>query len=258
MAKRKQKVKRVSTRSKKTQLQNISKINITIGDKYKKPQEDRVSLERTYASSTSYLPTVPSGQVLLEAPNRQMMNVPEPLRRSNYATLPASMNPVTIQPVVNGSAKDPQPSIGVPIIQAGNVNDLAPRQAQSTLVKNRNVIPNLSSASTILSRPSYSAPSTPLSVPPQNMLQPRQREYSFLDLVERNPNDAQAPVDIQQANALQNAMRTPIRQPVVPYQPYVRSSGAKGRPSMEEGVERMRHSEEQFYRMMGQPKKLSQ
>lgn len=207
MAKRKQKVKRITktTKTSKSQrLQNISNIKINIGKDFSK-KDDRVTLAPTKTSSTTYLPTAPSNTILLEAPNRLYSNVPEPLRRYTYATLPAVSNPITVQPVVNGSARDHNPAIGVPIIQAGNINDLSARQSQSTLVKNRDIIPNLSLGTSMLSTPSRSFSSTPNMTPPQSMLTPRQHSFSGMDLLERNPNEASRPIDIQQANAVQRS-----------------------------------------------------
>lgn len=206
MPKRKQTKKRtIKTKSSSQRLQNISKININIGKEFmkqmKKPRNDQVSLAPASISSTTYYPTTPQTTTLLEAPNRNYANVPEPLRRNIYATLPAVMNPVKTAPVVNGSAKDPQPVPNAPIVVDTNPNDLKPKQSQFTAIKPspRNMIPNLSSASSILSTPSsyQSVPSSPLMVPPVFMLTPRQHSFSSLDLLERDPNQASQPIDTQ-------------------------------------------------------------
>lgn len=274
MAKRKQKAKRVvKTKSSSQRMQNISKININIGKEFKqammrekreKKRNDQVSLAPVSYSTTTYLPTTPQTTTLLEAPNRQYANVPEPLRRNVYASLPAVSNPVKTAPVVNGSSRDPQPQMNAPIIIDTNKNDLAPRQVSYTEIKPspRNMIPNLSvsSISSLSSAPpSYrSAPSTPLKVPPVSLLAPRQHSFSSLDLIERNPTEARPPIDIGQSmflsslpSSASSKPRKPIGKPTYEAQPYQSPSDrGRGRPTQQELKDKSKYYEDEYMKML--------
>jgi hypothetical protein len=265
MAKRKQKAKRTTrTKSSSQRLQNISKININIGKEFeramKEKRNDQVSLMPSFSTSTTFLPTTPQTTTLLEAPNRQYANIPQPLRRNVYATLPAVSNPVTSAPISNGSARDPQPRVNAPIIQDTNPNDLVARQVSYTAIKPspQNMIPNLSSASSMLSTPSRSLSSTPTMVPPVMMLTPRQRGFSVLDLLERNPNEGLAPIDTNESIYLSSLPASASdsrssRQPAYTAQPYQSPPDAKkgrGRPGTSELKDRSKYYENEYMKML--------